>query len=335
MHGLVFDLGGTFLRAGVAGPDGIVRCRSKARICSVAHGLQPCEIWQRILDSMLDYVAEHEGRVATDSPIVISFPGPIGKNQDIMQAPTIDGSGSSVFDLPRTLASRTRRHVAVLNDVSAAAWRIAQQTKVRRFAVVTVSSGIGSKIFDRCHASGVLDQPPYAGEIGHVVVDDSPDAQVCDCGGKGHLGAVSSARGMERVIRQRAQIESKAFCQSLLVSQFGATLFDLTNESHIVPAIKAGDAWTSKIVLDCTRHLVRSLLTVSMACGLEKIFFIGGFVSELGYHYLEIVRPLTRDLSRYQVADACLADLFDVVVTDQETCLEGCAVFMQARGAAL
>jgi predicted NBD/HSP70 family sugar kinase len=321
MHGLVFDLGGTFLRAGVAGQDGVVRYRSKARICSVAHNLDPCEIWNRILNSMLDYVVGHEDCLAVDSPVVISFPGPIGKNQEIIQAPTVAGSGSSVFDLPRMLASRTGRHVTVLNDVSAAAWRIAQQTTVRRFAVVTVSSGIGSKIFDRCHASGVLDQPPYAGEIGHVVVDDSPDAPICDCGGKGHLGAVASARGMERIIRQRAQIESKAFCKSLLVKQFGATLLDLTNETHIVPAIKSGDAWTSKIVSDCTRHLIRSLLTVSMACGLEKIFFIGGFVSELGDRYFEIVHPLVRDLSRYEVAGPYLDDLFEVVHTDQETCL--------------
>ncbi len=143
---------------------------------------------------MLDYVTEHESRVTIDSPVIIAFPGPIGQNQEILQAPTVAGSGSSEFDLPRTLASRTGRHVTVLNDVSAAAWRIAQQTRARRFAVVTVSSGIGSKIFDRCHASGVLDQPPYAGEIGHVVVDDGPDAPTCDCSGKGHLGAIASAR---------------------------------------------------------------------------------------------------------------------------------------------
>jgi hypothetical protein len=72
-----------------------------------------------------------------------------------------------------------------------------------------------------------------------------------------------------------------------------------------------------------------------MACGLEKIFFIGGFVNELGDRYLELVRPLARDLSRYKVACPYLDDLVEVALTDQETCLEGCAAFMQTRGAAL
>jgi C7-cyclitol 7-kinase len=335
MHGLLFDLGGTFLRAGVAAPDGAICYRSKIRICSVAHGLPAAEIWDRIVVSMLSYVGEHDQRVPSDSPIVISFPGPIGKDDEIAQAPTVAGSGASSFNLPRAIRSATGRRVAVMNDVSAAAWQIAPTTQARRFAVVTVSSGIGSKIFDRCHASGVLDRPAYAGEIGHVVVDDSCDAPVCDCGGKGHLGAIASGRGIERITRQRAVQDPGGFRRSMLVRRFGANLTDLTNERHIVPAINAQDPWTSKIAVDCTRPLIRSLLTVTMAMGLEKVFFIGGFATALGDRYLEIVRQLAHGLSHYEVARDALATIFEVVPTHQETCLEGCAAFLRLRGAAL
>ncbi len=332
MHGLLFDLGGTFLRAAVARSDGALYDCQKLRICSVAHGLEASEIWNRILESMLAYIDAQENYAPPDAPVVISFPGPIDKESEILQAPTVAGAGSP-FNLPLAIRSATGRRVAVLNDVSAAAWQIARKTDARRFAVVTVSSGIGSKIFDRCHASGVLDQPPYAGEIGHVVVDDSRDAPICDCGGQGHLGAIASGRGIERMTRRMASSDPAAFNRSLLVTRFGATSADLTNERHIVPAVKASDPWASRIVYASTRPLVRALLTVGMAAGLEKIFFIGGFANVLGERYIEIVRELAFDLSRYEVARPFLDNFFEGVPTHEETSLEGCAAFLRVKGA--
>ena len=331
MSGLLFDLGGTFLRSGVAHSDGFISHRRKTRICSVAHGMKPAEIWDRILASVIEYESECASHLRTDAPVILSFPGPIGRNCAVLQAPTVAGSGVTGFDLPAAIRAATRRQVFVLNDVSAAAWKIAETARVQRFAVVTVSSGIGSKVYDRCHASGVLDQPPYAGEIGHVVVDDSTDAPICDCGGKGHLGAIASARGIERIVRARAEADYRAFARSLLFTRFGGSAAELTNESHIVPALLARDPWTSSIVYECTRHLVRSLLTVTMAAGLEKVYFIGGFPNALGSRYLEMVRSLAQDLSRYQIAAEYLDGLFEAALTDQETCLEGCAAFLRAK----
>lgn len=108
----------------------------------------------------------------------------------------------------------TRRPVVMLNDLSAAAWHLAESTPLNRFLVVTVSSGIGSKIFGRCHPLGVIDDLPYAGEIGHVVVDESSDTLVCDCGGRGHLGAIASGRGIERSARRQAALFPAAFERS-------------------------------------------------------------------------------------------------------------------------
>ncbi len=333
MNGLLFDLGGTFLRAGVAGRDGLICHRSKIRICSVADGMPSPEIWRRILTSIVQYEAEHASRLERHAPVVLSFPGPIGRSRVVLQAPTVAGGGVEDFDLPAAIQAETGRPVMVLNDVSSAAWEIAERVHVQRFAVVTVSSGIGSKIFDRCHASRVLDHPPYAGEIGHVVVDDRAGAPICDCGGKGHLGAIASGRGIERIIRRRALDDPEGFRCSLLTTQFAAKADNLTNEEHIAPALLARDCWTSAIVCECTRHLVRSLLTVTMAAGLEKIFFIGGFANALGGRYLEIVRDLARDLSRYQVASDCLETLFESGTKNQETCLDGCAAFLRSQAA--
>jgi len=330
MNGLLFDLGGTYLRAGVLDHDGRIQAVARTRIANVADGLTSDLIWERITDTMLEYEHQHRSRVAEDAPVVISFPGPIGRGRKILQAPTVAGAEDRTFDLPGEVARVTGRRVEVLNDVSAAAWLLAEATSAQRFLVVTVSSGIGSKLFDRCHASGVLDFPPHAGEIGHVVVDDSVDAPLCDCGGRGHLGATASGRGIERIIRREALARPLLFQQSACVQHFGADAENLNNEEHIVPAALHGDAWVAGIVRDCTRPLVRSLLTVAMAVGLEKIFVMGGFANALGSWYLALLRDLASELSRYDVARRNLDELFEGMPVQHETSLEGCAAFLRS-----
>lgn len=154
---------------------------------------------------------------------------------------------------------------------------------------------------------------------------------MCDCGGRGHLGAIASARGIERVARQRALNDPDGFSRSICSSLLGAIPQTLNNEQHIVPAVLADDAWICDIVRQCSRPLARSLLTVAMAVGLEKIFVIGGFANAPGPAYLCILRTLVAELSRYEVARECLDDLFQGMCVDHETCLEGCAAFLRGN----
>ena len=151
-----------------------------------------------------------------------------------MDAPTVAGSTAALPDLQSILVNRTGRAVHILNDISAAAWQVSTTLAAKRFMVVTVSSGIGSKIFDRSSSQGVLDDVPYAGEIGHLTVDEAPDAPRCDCGGSGHLGAIASGRGIERQARRLAQSDP-AFRQSVCALQLGGIPETLNNEEHLVP----------------------------------------------------------------------------------------------------
>jgi predicted NBD/HSP70 family sugar kinase len=333
LSALLFDLGGTFLRAGLLEPNGHIGAIQKTPIDSVVHGLQEIVIWERLTVRMLAYEAEWRSKIPRAAPIIISFPGPVLRRKYIVQAPTVAGAQSGGFDLADEIERATHRSVLMLNDISAAAWRLAEVTTVSRFLVVTVSSGIGSKIFDRSHPLGVLDNLPYAGEIGHVVVDESPDAPLCDCGGRGHLGAIASGRGIERLARQHAMLFPQVFEKSAVVHRFGATLCTLNNYDHLVPAVLAGDEWANEIVVRCTVPLVRSLLTVAMAAGLERIFIIGGFASALSVRYMQIVRQLACELSQYQVSGNALKNLFQLVTN--EVCLEGCAAFYRRTGGPL
>jgi glucokinase len=315
MSALVFDLGGTHLRCGVASA-GAVQRRRKRRIQNFLHGSEPERIASNIAAQIETYIAETAAEMSPPrDPIVFSFPGPIDKHGTTLDAPTVFGNTRGLLpDLPGELRRRTGREVYLLNDVSAAAWSLSRRTTVNRFMVVTVSSGIGSKVFDRAHPRGVIDDPPYAGEIGHYVVDHGPSAPLCDCGGLGHLGAIASGRGVERTV-QRIRLDST-----------------LTNEAHIVPAIRRGESWAIDILTACTRPLVNTLLAVMMGIGLEKIFVIGGFAQSIGPPYVKLLNELFEANSRYHLVSSMVGHVVELGSIDDESCLEGAAVYAAANG---
>ena len=95
----------------------------------------------------------------------------------------------------------------VLNDLAAAGFRYVAEG-LSDFAIVTVGSGVGHKVF--------LGGRPLAGvngrggEIGHLRVDFSADALACDCGGFGHVGGLASGRGAVALVRRHTGRELSA-----------------------------------------------------------------------------------------------------------------------------
>jgi glucokinase len=242
----------------------------------------------------------------------------------IADAPTVTGALRSMPDLRSAIAERTRREVHILNDISAAAWHLSRRMAARRFMVVTVSSGIGSKIFDRHHALGVIDDVPYAGEIGHIKVDERQDAPKCDCGGRGHLGAIASGRGILRFARRLAKTDEE-FNHSLCVTRFAGTAESLTNEQQLVPAARMGDPWALRVVREGTVPLARLLLQTVIAGGIESVVIIGGFALGLGEMYLAILRQEMWKRCDYRIMPEGLENL--IVMGDEDACLLGTAAY--------
>lgn len=314
MPALLFDLGGTHLRCAV-GRGMSAHGITKQRIETFLDGLSPDEVASRVADRITAYIAISGNGVSATDPIVFAFPGPVVDRRVALSAPTLYGDTKGQLpDLAATLHDSTGRPVHMLNDVSAAAWGLSARTQAKRFLVITVSSGIGSKLFDRTNPHGVLDDPPFAGEIGHYVVDSSPDAPRCDCGGLGHLGAVSSGRGVERLARRMRKDNS------------------LTNELHIVPAILRGESWALEILSLSMQPLVRTLLGVTMAVGLDKVFIIGGFAQSVGPLYGKLLNDLVVANSLYGVLEGRLNNLVELVSADEELCLSGAAYFASTLG---
>jgi predicted NBD/HSP70 family sugar kinase len=312
MPALVVDLGGTRLRCAIA-RDGRLDAMRRCHVENYLGGHTPEQIWDSVASRIAAYHSETLDLLPPDAPLALAFPGPIALSGRILDAPTLVGPNAPIPDLQADLRARTGRPVSLLNDVSAAAWYLSARTRARRFLVITVSSGIGSKLFDRDHPAGVIDDPPYAGEIGHVVVDSRADAPLCGCGGRGHLGAISSGRGTERLARERAGLPA------------------LTNEEHLAPAARRGEAWALDVVRAAAQPLARTVVTLITACGLEKVFLFGGFAESIGPAYLEIVRDLAFHACQYPVLQPCIRAMIEMPEAEDETCLRGAAIFA-ARG---
>ena len=298
MSACVIDIGGTHIRCAASDANAALLNVQKKTLASFNCGRSSGRIWKEIIDTIAGYESSVREMIPKEAPLVISFPGPVAYPSRILNAPTLVGSDTALPDLRLEISKLTGRTTCLINDISAAAWHLGRIVEDNRFLTVMVSSGIGSKIFDRRHPDGVLDNVPFAGEIGHMKIDLSPDAMLCDCGGKGHLGAIASGRGVERVAGMLAKREHARFEQSACVTQFHGSADTLTNEEHIVPAARMQDAWALEIIRSCTRPLAAALLLITASAGLERIGVIGRSTSRGGARCSRRSEPVSRPTRR-------------------------------------
>lgn len=198
-----------------------------------------------LLDFLTDYASSARTRFGAQA-LVAAIPGPIKGTGTVLAMPTIlgpDGQSLCPFDLAERIRNRLPgMELKVMNDVSAAGYRFVSESD--DFVLFTLGSGIGLKVF-------IGGQPrigPHGlgGELTHMVFDASPNAPLCDCGGRGHLGAVASGRAWRHV------------------------------------AARALEAGRKPDLVGFTEPLARAVAMLHFSLGLERFIFAGGLVEELG-----------------------------------------------------
>jgi glucokinase len=282
---VVLDIGGTHSRAAiyVSARKAIDRMVTWPTPNFLTQGhSSPDEICFSLLRQMRSVV---EGIVDAAQPSIVSiaFPGPIDAACKILTAPTIWGSGRCPrIDLAAGLRDFwPNSRIVLLNDVSAAGYRYLRSDD-ESFCIVTVSSGIGHKVF--AYGRPMVGPGGLGGEMGHVQIDASPDAPVCDCGGRGHLGAISSGRGALSMARRLAADFPVEFSQSVLFSRFGPDPSGMTNED-LVETFHRKDVWAIQLIRRIARPLGQMLASIHLGTGVERFVLIGGFALALGEPY--------------------------------------------------
>ena len=93
-----------------------------------------------------------------------------------------------------------------------------------------------------------------------------------------------------------------------------------------MPAIRAGDAWSLRVLQDGTRPLAVVLNTIVLALGLQGILVIGGFAFAIGEIYLELLRDMIRTRCDYSALDFS-ARMVRFGNMCEDACLRGAAEY--------
>jgi glucokinase len=292
---LVFDIGGTNLRAGLYDP-GEGRLVRTLRSSTPSHWSTPAATATELRGQLFRQMAEMaDGLLHGQSAalVCVAFPGPVDGSGRVLVTPTVWGGGKSepfmaAREFERVWPSAT---IYVINDVTAAGYRYLARG-VDNFCILTVSSGIGHKVF--VEGREIVGCGGRGGEIGHWVIDTSPDAPLCDCGGRGHLGALASGRGALSIARRRALETPRLFVQSSLWRRVEGEPAALETE-HLVAAFLDRDLWTVQLIADVTQPLGRALGAIHLTIGVERFVIIGGFALALGDEYRRLLAASARD----------------------------------------
>lgn len=286
---LTFDIGGTHIRAARyhLNDEKIIDERKILSPNYINSGGDPFSAFKKLCHNL-----RHLGDVLfpdkLPEAIAIAFPAPINGDGVILAAPTLFGNILPVQDMQTSLSQTFWESVPtfILNDVTAAGYRYLKEDK-QDFCIITVSSGIGNKIF--IDGKPLLGINGCGGEVGHFQIDDSLNALLCDCGGRGHLGAIASGRGTLALAKTMAKQNTSYFNTSSLCKVLPNNNIDLLSATLLVEAFHIDDPWTKTIIQKGAAYLGKMIALVHLSTGIERFIIIGGFAKALGEPYRQFL----------------------------------------------
>lgn len=318
MNGIVVDIGGTNLRIGFF-EDGVLkdvkRCKVRSFAVSEEKGLALYRAFLSQLSLSLQYYLEKYPQC----PIGIAFPGPISPDGVVSSAPTLWGNEVHNVAFLDDCKQLFKRPIIVMNDISAAVWRYAKDVAAN-FCLFTLSSGVGNKVF--CDGNVMLNEEGQGGELGHCQVAFDEYALPCDCGGKGHLGALASGRGIEQLSRHIANKEFTAFSSSKLGLLCQGEIEKI--DSHkFVSALHLEDKFSERILEQSQHYLVNAMSNIYHAIGIKRFIFIGGFCCAVGQQYLSSLNKVVKEHSWFGLSVDAMESMCQLGALDDDHSLIG------------
>lgn len=284
---LVFDIGGTYFRYAVVENERILESGKFSSPGFMSRtGKTGDELAEELLISILDIVKNMKSRFTDIYSMAVAMPGIVTGEGIVVSAPPLWGTRVSNIPLREILYSRTGMRVHVFNDLCGTAFYYAGLPEfaggAEYLTLITLSTGIGSKTVDMKTNKLIMDSSGRAGEIGHIVVDDSAHALPCDCGGRGHLSSYLSGRGIVRLIRRMAGSQGIGGSSGWI---------DLSSDDeHIVKmfsnALNAGDSFAMDVLDSGVGKLVKIIRCMTTAYGVDRYIIVGGLASALGKHLI-------------------------------------------------
>ncbi|MFF3505007.1 ROK family protein [Streptomyces sp. NPDC003247] len=323
---VVADLGGTTLRIGRISPGADAPESVRRTTTEGLHRYRelPAQELQGMVVEQLGreleaYLGSPEGAGA--SAVGVAFAGPMTKDGTVLAGPTLWGGSAEPLPIAGILTRRLGVPVVVANDITAAAWRYASAER-DPFCLITVSSGIGHKVFR--NGEVLVSDSGHGGEIGHWRVDPGADALPCECGGRGHLGGMASGRGVLLAARRAAEAAPESFRRCALAGPAGGDPARITNED-LARAVRTGDAFATQVLRDCLVPLALAVNCIFTAIGVRRYLFIGGFAVAVGPRFVSLLGEELTKLGCFGLAEEEIPGMLALGAADDDHGLIGMA----------
>lgn len=328
MLSIVVDIGGTNLRVGIFKDNTLAEVR-RFKVHNLANiGNTDGKILYQNFIQQLSTVLGPYLATYPDAPLAIAFPGPINKDGIVLSAPTLWGNHITNVPLLKDFENIFNRKTILMNDLSAATWRYAAQT-VEDFCLITISSGIGNKVFRKGEI--LVNDAGQGGEMGHCQVSMDKYALPCDCGGYGHLGALASGRGIVQLARHESRLNFDKFLPSTLGVICQEDIEKIT-PYKIVEALKKEDIFTREILNISQGFLVTAMCHLYHAIGIKKFIFIGGFCCAVGPRYVENLNRLLSKQHWFGLSKKEQNSLCQMGQLDDDHSLIGLGLYLEKGG---
>ena len=223
--------------------------------------------------------------------IGLGAPGPMDLQRGYLVAPPQLPSWWN-FPIRDKVAEALGRPVSFLNDANAAAYGeywLGSGRDVDSMALLTLGTGVGAGII--VHDQLINGVNSFGSEVGHMIVDPSPTAQLCVWGGgRGHLEAYASASGVVQRTLQRLTEGAQSSLSGLL----GGSDRELTAKK-VYEAACHGDELALEIIDDTARWLGTGITSLVHLVDPGMVVLggamnFGGTDSPIGRRFLKGIR---------------------------------------------
>lgn len=313
----VFDIGGTWFRSGVYSKSSGLALMSKVPAVNYKNTSykQALELQLKLVDYLAGQIKYFREQHITVDAAVISMGAALnGHTGMILNSGPLWGPACKPFDLLKHLRPKMPDvDWMVINDVSAALLRHVDEPRfaqARRVSLITVSSGIACRTYDRSHRCIPLNKDGIQGEIGHIPINFSLGGQTirkrCDCGKMNHLNAFSSGRGIA----------------------------NLRYSGHFFEDVNAGKQAAIDLLNAVTYPLADMIIhMLTIDSEIEKIILTGGVVHSIEKAYIRSLTANLKKIGMYQVSDPSLffKEIITLGVDDDRSGLLGAAIAYENR----
>ncbi len=329
------DIGGTHFRSGIFTEDkkilGLEKFNTPNFINNPSISIK--NLQELLIKAITETVKKNQEKYRDINSVGLSFAGPVTKSGIVRSAATIWGKHGHNYPIYRRLKKEISNvRWVIVNDITAATERYGQMNKYKSMdfiCVVTISSGVGNKIFDISNRKTILDRMSVGGELGHIQYNLSKSSPRCDCGGKGHVSSFSSGRAMERLTIETAKKKNKSYEESIL-----RTLVEKPeniNNKLIIQALKMSDKFTLDILNVATFPIAYSINYLSGAVGINRFIFIGGFALNLGDIYINSLKKSLNKIAFFHRTRKEVTELVELGINDDMDCLIGVGLLSQKQ----